>query len=94
MLSGLRKLLENKWFIRLRQNQSLSDTVFVFVLGPPATLRRAGALGRLGESDDIVSFSFKRMTVRQRGWYGRRKVKVAVDGEVTRMKPPLEFEVI
>lgn len=53
-----------------------------------------GALGRLGESDDIVSFSFKRMTVRQRGWYGRRKVKVAVDGEVTRMKPPLEFEVI
>ena len=59
-----------------------------------ADLTDEEALGRLGESDDIVSFSFKRMTVRQRGWYGRRKVKVAVDGDVTRMKPPLEFEVI
>jgi Gpi18-like mannosyltransferase len=28
----LRKLLDNKWVVRLRQNQSLRDTLFVFVL--------------------------------------------------------------
>lgn len=32
MLAKIRKLLENKWVVRLRQNQSLSDTIFVFVL--------------------------------------------------------------
>ena len=32
MLAKLRQLLDNKWFVRLRQNQSLRDTLFVFVL--------------------------------------------------------------
>jgi len=53
-----------------------------------------GALGRLGDAQDLISFSFKRMTVRQAVWYRRRKVKVAVDGEVIRLAPPLEFQVI
>lgn len=53
-----------------------------------------GALGRLGQADDLVSFSFKRMTVRQASWYRKGAVKVAIDGEVLRLKPPLAFEVI
>lgn len=53
-----------------------------------------GALGQLGSSGDLVAFSFKRMTVHQRAWYRMRKVKVAIDGEVIRIAPPLEFEVI
>lgn len=53
-----------------------------------------GALGRLGEAKDVVALSFKRLTVRPGPWYRRRTVKVAIDGEVMRLKPPLEFEVI
>jgi Gpi18-like mannosyltransferase len=32
LLAKLRQLLDNKWSVRLRQNQSLRDTLFVFVL--------------------------------------------------------------
>ncbi len=32
LLQGLRKLLENKWFVRLRQDQSVRDTLYVWVL--------------------------------------------------------------
>jgi hypothetical protein len=32
LLRQLRKLLENKWFVRLRQDQSLRDTLYVWVL--------------------------------------------------------------
>jgi diacylglycerol kinase family enzyme len=53
-----------------------------------------GAIGQLGQADDLISFSFKRMTVRQRSWYGKGKVKVAIDGEVMKLSPPLQFEVI
>lgn len=53
-----------------------------------------GAFGQLGEAEELISFSFKRMTVRQRTWYGRGKVKVAIDGEIVRLSPPLQFEVI
>ncbi|MFD2368390.1 diacylglycerol/lipid kinase family protein [Pseudoduganella sp. GCM10020061] len=53
-----------------------------------------GAFGQLGGSGDLIAFGFRRMTVWQRGWYGRRRVKVAIDGEVTHLAPPLEFEVI
>lgn len=53
-----------------------------------------GALGQLGNAEDVVAFSFKRMTVHQRAWYRKRRVKVAIDGEVTHLAPPLEFEVI
>ena len=52
-----------------------------------------GAFGSLGAADDVESFAFRRMVVTpaQRG--GRRGVKVAFDGEVARMRPPLQFEV-
>lgn len=46
-----------------------------------------GAMGTLGDADSVDSFAFSRMVVRPRG----RKIKVAFDGEVTRMRTPLEF---
>ncbi|NML59913.1 diacylglycerol kinase [Massilia sp. RP-1-19] len=51
-------------------------------------------LGRLGEAENLVTFSFRRMTVRPRKFYGKRRVKVATDGEVTQMDTPLEFRVL
>jgi diacylglycerol kinase family enzyme len=52
-----------------------------------------GALGRLGEADQVVNFSFRRLTVLRSGGFGKRRVKVATDGEVTRMSLPLVFRV-
>ncbi len=49
-----------------------------------------GLLGRLGEADNIDTFSFRRLTVKPRGM---RRVKVATDGEIEWMKTPLLFEV-
>lgn len=49
-----------------------------------------GALGRLGDADNIQSFSFRRLTVTPKGM---RRIKVATDGEVVWMKTPLVFEV-
>ena len=53
-----------------------------------------GALGRLGDAENLVAFSFKRLTVRHARLSPRRTVKVATDGEVTRMPMPLEFRVL
>ena len=50
-----------------------------------------GALGRLGEAESLVSFAFESMTVRP--MRGRRRVKVATDGEVGWLHMPLEFRV-
>ena len=49
-----------------------------------------GALGRLGDADDVRSIACSRLTVRP--WRTRR-VKVATDGEVRHMTVPLRFEV-
>lgn len=49
-----------------------------------------GALGRLGEDDNVRNFAFKRLSVRVRG---ERKVKVATDGEILWMHLPLEFSI-
>lgn len=52
-----------------------------------------GAMGRLGEADDVLAFSFRQMTVR-RLLPGRGRIKVAMDGEVSVMRMPLEFRVV
>jgi diacylglycerol kinase family enzyme len=52
-----------------------------------------GALGQLGEAENVLSFAFRRLTVRLRHPYGRRRLKVAVDGEVTWLGMPLVFQV-
>ena len=52
-----------------------------------------GAMGKLGDADSVDSFAFNHMVVRPRLDYGRRKVKVAFDGEVNWMHSPIEFAV-
>ena len=49
-----------------------------------------GLLRRLGEAENLDSFSFTQMRVR-RG--GGRRIKVALDGEVSWMRLPLQFNV-
>jgi diacylglycerol kinase family enzyme len=53
-----------------------------------------GALGRLGEAEDVVAFAFRSMTVRAPLLSGRRRVKVAVDGEICKLELPLRFEAL
>ncbi|MBQ5941299.1 diacylglycerol kinase family protein [Massilia sp. AB1] len=61
-------------------------------LGLLALLVR-GLFGKLG-SGDVVAFAFKRMSVRTPRLYGRKRMKVATDGEVTKMPMPLEFRAV
>ena len=53
-----------------------------------------GLLGRLGSDDEVDAFAFKRLLVRTPAVYGRKRMKVAADGEVTQMPMPLEFRVL
>ena len=53
-----------------------------------------GAMGTLGEAQSVEHFKFEHMVVRPTLPSGRRGVKVAFDGEVTRMHAPLEFRVL
>ena len=52
-----------------------------------------GALGRLGEADQVLNFSFRQLTVLRSRGFGKRRVKVATDGEVRWMDLPLVFRV-
>ncbi|MEO5697835.1 MAG: diacylglycerol kinase family protein [Burkholderiaceae bacterium] len=52
-----------------------------------------GALGRLGEADQVLDFSFRQLTVVSSQSFGKRRVNVATDGEITRMSLPLVFRV-
>jgi diacylglycerol kinase family enzyme len=52
-----------------------------------------GALGRLGDADQVRSMGFEHMSVRPALPYGRRRVKLATDGEVLWMRTPLDFRV-
>jgi len=50
-----------------------------------------GWLSRLGDADHVFSFGFDRLTVRV--GRGRRRIKVAMDGEIHWLDTPLEFTV-
>jgi diacylglycerol kinase family enzyme len=52
-----------------------------------------GALGQLGEADNVISFGFRHLTVKPSSRYRTRRVKVAIDGEVIWLNAPLEFRV-
>ncbi len=53
-----------------------------------------GALGRLGEADAVERLVFRRLQIEPgRRWWPVRDVAVAIDGESTRMRPPLVFSV-
>lgn len=69
------------------------------MLRPVATLHMLrlmwhGAMGTLGTAEDIEHFAFDRLLVRPTLIPGRRGVKVAFDGEVTRLRAPLCFQVL
>lgn len=49
-----------------------------------------GALGKMGDADNVRHFAFRKLVVSPRG---KRRVKVAVDGEILWLRPPLVFEV-
>jgi diacylglycerol kinase family enzyme len=53
-----------------------------------------GAMGTLGEAHSIEHFEFDHLVVRPTLVPGRRGVKVAFDGEVTRLRAPLDFRVL
>ncbi len=52
-----------------------------------------GALGKLGNAENVISFSFKRLVVKPSSLYRSRRVKAAIDGETIWMTAPLEFRV-
>ncbi len=49
-----------------------------------------GALGKMGDTDNVRHFAFRKLSVSPRG---KRRVKVAVDGEILWLRTPLVFEV-
>jgi len=53
-----------------------------------------GAMGRLGEAAGVESFEFQHMVVKPRLARGRREMVVAFDGEVARMRPPIDIRVL
>lgn len=54
-------------------------------------LMLAGALGRLGEAQNVQRFAFRRITVQPWLRPGHGRVKVATDGETNWLAPPLVF---
>ena len=68
------------------------------VLRPVGTLAMlglmlSGAFGRLGADDDVDSFAFDHLALRPAPPRGRALVKVAMDGEICRLRAPLAFGV-
>lgn len=73
--------------------------VTAVVLKPIGTLAMLrlmlrGAMGSLGDDDGIERFEFQEMAVNPPRVMRLRRMKVAFDGEVARMKPPLTFRVL
>jgi diacylglycerol kinase family enzyme len=52
-----------------------------------------GAFGRLGQADEVTSFSFTHLNLQPALPHGRRGVKVAMDGEITLLRAPLSFTI-
>ena len=53
-----------------------------------------GAMGRLGEAAGVEGFEFQHMVVKPTLVPGRQEVVVAFDGEVARMRAPIDFRVL
>lgn len=59
-------------------------------------LAARGALGRLSDAENVVGFSFRSLTVVPLGlWRNvrKRRIKVAIDGEIVWLRGPLKFSV-
>jgi diacylglycerol kinase family enzyme len=68
------------------------------VLKPIGTLAMLGlllrgAIGRLGEADDVQHFGFEQLTVQPAARRRGARVKVATDGEIHWLPAPLQFRV-
>lgn len=50
-----------------------------------------GAVGQLGDARNVDTFGLEEMTVKPAMPYGPKRVKVAIDGEVTWLSTPLKF---
>lgn len=61
---------------------------------PMLGLMLHGAMGRLGEAAGVESFEFHHMVVKPTLVPGRRDLAVAFDGEVARMRSPIEIRVL
>ena len=75
-----------------------TGSIAAVVLRPIGTLAMLGlllrgAFGSLGDAENVDYFDFHRMVVGPSMSYGRRRVKVACDGEVSWLRWPLEFRV-
>ncbi|HEX5684313.1 MAG TPA: diacylglycerol kinase family protein [Ideonella sp.] len=85
--------------IGIAQASAVSQRALVAItLRPVGTLAMAwlmlrGAFGQLGEAGDVFSFAFDTLSVRPAAPLGRRRIKVATDGEVFRLRAPLLFRV-
>lgn len=79
-----------------RRDNGRVTAVMLKPIGTFALLRLMwqGAMGTLGEADDIEHFEFQQMVVRAPAVAGARRLKVAVDGEVMRMQTPLDVRVL
>ena len=73
-------------------NDGALAAISVRPIGTPALLwlLARGVIGRLGDAENIDSFSFRRLSVAVRG---KRRIKVATDGEIVWMTLPLVFQV-
>lgn len=84
----------------LRPGSSPADAhITAVMLRPIGTLSMLrlmlhGAMGTLGEAQGVEHFEFDHMVVKPTLTPGRRGVKVAFDGEVTRLRAPLDFRVL
>lgn len=73
--------------------------VTAVILKPIGTLAMLGlmlrgAIGQLGEASGIERFVCQTLVIKPPRWMGRRKVKVAFDGEVDWMRSPLTIRVL
>lgn len=63
-------------------------------LGAMLGLLLHGAMGRLGEAAGVESFEFHHLVVRPRLARGHAEVQVAFDGEVARLRAPIDIRVL
>jgi diacylglycerol kinase family enzyme len=80
-------------------NSPAGAHITAVVLRPIGTLSMLrlmlhGAMGTLGDAHGVERFDFNHMVVKPTLTPGRRGVKVAFDGEVTRLRAPLDFRVL
>lgn len=74
----------------LQRGQLVGIAIKPIGSGAMLGLALRGLLGRLGEADNILSLPLKQLTVQP---LARRRIKLAVDGEILRLACPLVFRV-